>query len=165
MLTETWWASIGQQVNKPTLRNSSETFCFLIPVILLQAEVWSKRATRPAVSSLVPSLHSSYLCYPLLYFFIGGKGIGLSYFLRRSRQSSLCTYACRRWIVCGNKKRNSYVGHVNSSSRDANNLNMSVYIEERRVGRGGEERDQSHSALLPFGISVRVLTFWNNETI
>ena len=59
-------------------------------------------------------------------------------------------------MICGKQKRNgTYVGHVNSSHhhRDANNLNMSVYIEERRL-RGAEESAQQNMSFLPFGISV-----------
>lgn len=59
-------------------------------------------------------------------------------------------------MICGKEKRTgSYVGHPHSSHhhRDLNNLNMSVYIEERRL-RGAEERDHSNMSFLPFGISV-----------
>lgn len=62
----------------------------------------------------------------------------------------------RRWMICGKEKRTgSYVGHPHSSHhhRDLNNLNMSVYIEERRL-RGAEERDHSNMSFLPFGISA-----------
>ncbi len=60
----------------------------------------------------------------------------------------------RSWMICGKEKRNgSYVGHVNSSHRDVNNLNLSVYIEERRL-RGAEENVQQNMSFLSFGISV-----------
>ncbi|XP_046644788.1 proto-oncogene tyrosine-protein kinase receptor Ret-like [Daphnia pulicaria] len=60
----------------------------------------------------------------------------------------------RRWMICGKQKRNgSYVGHVNSTHRDVNNLNMSVYIEERRL-RGAEENVQQNMSFLSFGISA-----------
>lgn len=61
----------------------------------------------------------------------------------------------RRWIVCGKRKRSgSYVGPGGSSThlRDMNSINMSVYIDERR--RGADDRDQQHSSLLSFSLSV-----------